>query len=204
MSELMQEYWLLILVALVIGFIVAWWVFHAARRTHVELEDKADGDGAAKRNQALIDAPPVAGAVPGTMSAAANADAVAAAPAAADAEAGAAVPAREAMHKMADVSPGESAEALAPEPTDAPSPAPSQGDDLRRIKGVGPKLVTLLAEQGVTNFAQIAAWTDADIDRIDANLGRFQGRIRRDDWVAQAQMLAADDISGYEERFGKI
>ena len=66
----------------------------------------------------------------------------------------------------------------------------------------------LVAEQlhalGVTSFAQIAAWDDAEIDRVDAQLGRFQGRIRRDDWPAQARFLAAGDLAGYEGKFGKL
>ena len=42
------------------------------------------------------------------------------------------------------------------------------------------------------------------IDRIDAQLGRFQGRIRRDDWVGQASLLAAGDDSGFAQRYGKL
>ncbi|HCC26103.1 MAG TPA: hypothetical protein DEP97_02785, partial [Erythrobacter sp.] len=57
---------------------------------------------------------------------------------------------------------------------------------------------------GVTTFAQIAAWDDAEIDRVDAQMGRFQGRIRRDDWVGQAAMLAAGDEAGFADRFGKL
>ncbi|KLI63411.1 hypothetical protein [Aurantiacibacter marinus] len=210
MPELLQQYWILAVLALLIGVLVAWWIFHASRRTKVELEDKPQDGGTAKRNQALIDAQPAAAAA-GPITAAANSDAVAAASADADAEAGAAVPAREAIRKMADVTPEQSAEAETETEVQAQSPATrtdnpiaSSNDDLRRIKGVGPKLVTILSDHGVTSFAQIAAWTDADIDRIDAELGRFQGRIRRDDWVAQARFLKSDDIAGYEERFGKV
>ena len=79
-----------------------------------------------------------------------------------------------------------------------------RNDDLLLIKGLGPKLVEQLRALGVTSFAQIAAWDDAEIDRIDAQLGRFQGRIRRDDWPAQARLLAAGDTSGYEAKFGKL
>ena len=75
-------------------------------------------------------------------------------------------------------------------------------DDLTRIKGVGPKLAAILRDEGVTSFAQIAAWSDADINRIDAKLGRFEGRIRRDDWVAQAGHLSSGDMEGYKARFG--
>lgn len=80
----------------------------------------------------------------------------------------------------------------------------ADGDDLTRIKGVGNKLHELLDSLGVRQFSQIAEWTDEDIDRIDAQLGRFEGRIRRDNWVAQAQLLAADDTEGYEKKFGKL
>ena len=89
-------------------------------------------------------------------------------------------------------------------------PAPAAGaaagsvDDLTRIKGVGPKLRDLLASLGVTRFEQVASWSEADIDRIDAQLGQFEGRIRRDNWVDQAKLLAAGDTAGYESRFGKL
>jgi predicted flap endonuclease-1-like 5' DNA nuclease len=79
-----------------------------------------------------------------------------------------------------------------------------QADDLTRIKGLGPKLARLLHEFGVTRFEQIAAWNEADIARIDAQLGTFQGRIARDNWVEQARYLAAGDVSGFEARFGKV
>jgi predicted flap endonuclease-1-like 5' DNA nuclease len=72
----------------------------------------------------------------------------------------------------------------APRPRPVPVDLP-EADDLSLIKGLGPKLVEQLRALGVTRFAQIAAWDDAEIDRIDAQLGRFQGRIRRDDWPAR-------------------
>jgi predicted flap endonuclease-1-like 5' DNA nuclease len=57
---------------------------------------------------------------------------------------------------------------------------------------------------GVTTFAQIAAWDDAEIDRVDAQMGRFQGRIRRDDWVTQARLLTGGDKAAYEAKFGRL
>ena len=98
-------------------------------------------------------------------------------------------------------------EVAAAEPQPLPSPPPdpaSTGDDLARIKGVGPKLVTLLGQLGVNSFAQIAAWSDADIDRVDAQLGVFAGRIRRDNWVEQCRFLAVGDAVGFEDKFGKL
>jgi predicted flap endonuclease-1-like 5' DNA nuclease len=121
---------------------------------------------------------------------------------------------------LIDAAPAAAADAAIPPPTPAglagigeavaaaaapvPVELPEGEDDLLRIKGLGPKLVEHLRVLGVTSFAQIAAWDDVDIDRIDAQLGRFQGRIRRDDWPAQARLLAAGDTSGYEAKFGKL
>ncbi|MBX7533259.1 hypothetical protein K3165_10025 [Qipengyuania sp. 1XM1-15A] len=76
------------------------------------------------------------------------------------------------------------------------------GDELTRIKGVGPKLAATLESLGVTSFAQIAEWDDAEIDRIDAQLGRFEGRIRRDDWVGQARLLADGNDAEFTGKYG--
>ena len=78
----------------------------------------------------------------------------------------------------------------------------ADGDDLTRIKGLGPKIAAILSEQGITRFAQIADWDDAEIERIDAKLGKFQGRIRRDSWVEQAKLLSQGDESGFAARYG--
>lgn len=93
-------------------------------------------------------------------------------------------------------------------PVDTPPPpgvsAGAAPDELTVMKGVGPKLATLLASLGVTRFDQIAAWSDADIDRIDAQLGNFKGRARRDQWVEQAGYLAKGDRADFEAKFGRI
>lgn len=78
------------------------------------------------------------------------------------------------------------------------------GDDLTRIKGVGPKIAGLLHREGVHHFAQIASWTDADIFAIDTKLGNFAGRPMRDQWVEQAKLLATGDAAGFEEKFGAL
>jgi predicted flap endonuclease-1-like 5' DNA nuclease len=99
------------------------------------------------------------------------------------------------------------------EPVAAPAPIPTSpavaavaddSDDLLRLKGVGPKLKALLIDLGVTRYAQIAAWSDADIAAIDGKLGSFKGRPVRDQWVDQAKYLAAGDIAGFEAKYGKL
>ncbi|WP_022682368.1 hypothetical protein [Sphingobium bisphenolivorans] len=77
-------------------------------------------------------------------------------------------------------------------------------DDLLKLKGVGPKLNALLIELGVTRYAQIANWSDADVAAIDARLGNFKGRPVRDQWIDQAKYLAAGDLAGFEAKYGKI
>jgi predicted flap endonuclease-1-like 5' DNA nuclease len=80
----------------------------------------------------------------------------------------------------------------------------SAGDPLTRLKGLGPKAAARLTELGVTRFDQIAAWNDADVDAIDAQMGAFKGRIRRDRWVEQAKLLATGDTAAFEGEFGKL
>ncbi|MEM9013926.1 MAG: 50S ribosomal protein L21 [Pseudomonadota bacterium] len=77
----------------------------------------------------------------------------------------------------------------------APAPSKKQGadgDDLKKLSGVGPALEKKLHEAGVTTFAQIAAWGDAEIAEFDEKLS-FKGRIEREGWVEQAKKLAAGE-----------
>lgn len=78
------------------------------------------------------------------------------------------------------------------------------GDDLERLKGVGPKLATMLRARGIDRFEQIAKLTVSEVDRLDAELGVFRGRLRRDLIVEQADYLARGDTDGFEQRFGKL
>ena len=77
-------------------------------------------------------------------------------------------------------------EAAQPAPVARPDGA---ADDLARIKGVGPKLVALLGQLGITRFAQIAAWTEEEIASLDKDM-KLMGRIGREAWIAQARRYA--------------
>lgn len=77
----------------------------------------------------------------------------------------------------------------AEKPAKAKTAASSDGDDLSTISGVGPVIVGKLNAEGITTFAQIAAWTDADVEAIEEKLS-FKGRVGREDWIAQAIELA--------------
>ncbi|MCK9543048.1 MAG: hypothetical protein M0R03_13580 [Novosphingobium sp.] len=191
MVELIRENWLPLALALLIGFLVAWWLFARASRLQRLRERERnrrpdvldEGTAPAQRNQALIDAPSAAAITP---------------PAVGEAMAGETIGG---IGEIVAVAAQEEAESAR---TSAAAPVTGEADDLRRIKGVGPKLVALLDGLGVSRFDQIAAWDDAEIDRIDAQLGAFAGRIRRDNWVEQARLLASGDTSAYEAKFGKL
>jgi NADH-quinone oxidoreductase subunit E len=78
-----------------------------------------------------------------------------------------------------------------------------QADDLKQIKGVGPKLEILCNELGFYHFDQIAAWTDAEVAWVDENLKGFKGRVSRDNWVAQAKTLASGGETEFSSRVKK-
>jgi len=74
-------------------------------------------------------------------------------------------------------------------PSALEAPRADAADDLKRIKGVGPKLENLLNSLGIFHFDQIAAWSDRELAWIDAHLEGFKGRASRDAWIAQAKSL---------------
>lgn len=113
-------------------------------------------------------------------------------------------PARPPAPEAASAAPAEPPPAAPAEEERVAAPADGPPDDLTRLKGLGPRLNALLSELGVSRYDQIAAWTPADIARIDAQLGSFRGRIERDGWVEQARLLAAGDVAGFEAKFGKL
>lgn len=96
---------------------------------------------------------------------------------------------------VAAVAPKAAAKKAAPK-ADAPKKAAKAtkapaavADDLKKLSGVGPALEKKLIGAGVTTFAQVAAWTDADVAAMDEQLS-FKGRIEREGWIAQANELA--------------
>lgn len=188
MSPEMIAYLPLIVIGLVLLVLGVWLIMRSGRKARL-IDDEGttplardvleDGAARAARNQALIDAPRAVEIIQGDTSAAANSQTVAASTLGTDEEAG---------------------PDLAPAPPPAATGAP---DDLTRIKGLGPKLSALLGEFGITTFAQIAAWDQGEIERIDAKLGRFSGRITRDQWVEQAKLLAAGNETAFVAQFGR-
>jgi len=103
----------------------------------------------------------------------------------------------------------------APEPAAVPSQSPGKkprvmkaprkagADDLKLIKGVGPKLEKLLHGLGFFHFDQVAKWTEEEVQWVDQNLEGFKGRVSRDNWVEQAELLAEGKDTEFSSRARK-
>ncbi|WP_259400223.1 hypothetical protein [Roseovarius sp. SCSIO 43702] len=119
--------------------------------------------------------------------------------------AGAAIPAPTAKTTSAE-KPGDIGGSAAVGPGSRPEalsgPRGSGADDLKKIKGVGPKLEALLNDLGFYHFDQIARWNDAEVAWVDENLKGFKGRVSRDNWVAQAATLAEGGETEFSKRVG--
>ena len=111
----------------------------------------------------------------------------------------------------------EAADGIAPSPAGAPADAADEGtkpelldaprdgaaDDLKRIRGIGPKMEGMLNELGVYHFAQIASWSSDEVAWVDGHLEGFRGRVSRDDWVSQAGELAEGRETDFSRRVGE-
>ena len=98
--------------------------------------------------------------------------------------------------EMAEEAKAAKKKAGSTEKADAPADAPEgplfeapegEPDKLTKIKGIGPVAEKQLNEQGITTYAQIAALTDEDVERIDAYMPFSAAQIRT--WREQAAEL---------------
>lgn len=181
-----------------------------AAAARAEAQAKADADAKAAAAKADADA----------KAAAAKADANAKAAAAkADSEAARAAAEAEAARRAAEDAASTAAAASQAEqtpdydgdgvregseegtrPAGLDAPRDGNADNLKEIKGVGPKMEKLCNSLGFWHFDQIAAWTADEVAWVDANLEGFKGRVTRDDWVAQAKILAAGGETEFSKR----
>ncbi|WP_422376571.1 NADH-quinone oxidoreductase subunit E [Roseibium sp.] len=72
-------------------------------------------------------------------------------------------------------------------------------DDLKMLKGVGPKLEATLHELGFFHFDQVASWGPEEVAWVDSRL-KFKGRIERDGWIEQAKVLASGEDTEFSKR----
>jgi len=68
-------------------------------------------------------------------------------------------------------------------------PTDGDPDDLKVIKGIGPKFEGDLHSKGIYYYRQIANWSAADVKMVEGVIDSIPGRIARDEWVKQAKKL---------------
>lgn len=177
MLYLIQQIWIWIVVAALIGFLFGWLLRWRVTLERVDqLEDnlmlvRAARDRLEQDNKRL------------TVRLAALEGA------------GAATPARAATTPL----PASSALGAGVKPPMMTAPRPGGADDLTRITGLDRETEQRLRQQGIYHYDQIAAWTRANIEWVDTFLGG-NGRVAREGWVEQAGRLAL----GEKTDFGRI
>ncbi len=93
----------------------------------------------------------------------------------------------------------ETATEVAPADADESAPtAPEQSDipakdrPLTELSGIGKVIAGKLEEAGYTTVGQIAALTEANLEKLGEDLD-LKGRIEREDWIAQDKALVGGD-----------
>ncbi len=202
MMTLISANWPFFLIALGLGVATAFWVWAASGGEATDTDQFDADDGLLEKA-----GEPVPPAAPEPAPAAEPEPAPAPAPKAEPKPAPvASEPAKPTPTPKPRTKPAPKAE-VTPPPTGSKPAIPAavgEPDNLRLIKGVGPKLNALLNELGITRYDQIAAWKEAEIAEVDKYLDNFSGRIQRDAWIDQAKFLAKDDIAGFEKKYGKL
>ncbi len=72
------------------------------------------------------------------------------------------------------------------------TPGCDHKDDLKVISGIGGKMEKLLNSFDIQSWEQLAALTEEEVQKVDDALAEFPGRIKRDEWVLQAQEIMAN------------
>jgi len=220
------------LVILLIGGFVLNWAFCGKSEEHASSASASSGTVTTTPTDSTATASPLASTGDATVSsataAATPAAAVSSAPkakavakpkAAPKAKAAAAKPAAKekaaSKAKTAAAKPAAKAKA-APKAKDAAKPVAADGkpellkkaraggaDDLKQIKGVGPKMEGMLQTMGVFHFDQVASWRKKEVEWVDNNLEGFKGRVSRDEWVKQAKVLAKGGQTEFSKKVKK-
>ena len=176
-----------LIIALVIGFIIGWWMFRRGRTTG-RSKPLDTGSHAAK----TVDQAPPSPPVRPYMRPRPIRDGIDT------------VEGRGVLDEGATAATDVAGELLG---VRARQQAPASGgpaDNLQTLKGVGPKLAQKLNENGITRFEQIAGLSPNEVSLLDEKLGPFKGRLQRDRIVEQASYLARGDREGFEARFGNL
>jgi len=99
--------------------------------------------------------------------------------------------------RVAAAAPPPAAAAVPPrEPASGAGHDDERTDDLRRIRGVGPAIESVLHSLGIRSYRQLLMLDEAGLDRVRDALRDFRQRIEREDWIGQARRL-------HREKYGE-
>ncbi|MCB0564807.1 MAG: hypothetical protein KDD01_10570 [Phaeodactylibacter sp.] len=100
---------------------------------------------------------------------------------------------RAAISRAAPVAKAGKKDPTKAKPAKSPAPRPKKAgkkDDLKQIKGIGPKYEKALNEMGITSYEQVSKLKKKDITAINERLKITTDRIERENWIGQAKKLA--------------
>ena len=101
------------------------------------------------------------------------------------------------VHDAAEAAESAPAAAVpAREPASGAGHDDERNDDLRRIRGVGPAIESVLHGLGIRSYRQLLMLDEAGLDRVRDALRDFRQRIEREDWIGQARRL-------HREKYGE-
>ena len=97
---------------------------------------------------------------------------------------------------------GEERKPVAAKAVESEKKAAGGADDLTKIEGVGPKVVKVLNEAGISTFADLAGAKAADVQKaLDAaGLQMMDPK----GWISQAKLAAKGDWEGFEKLQGEL
>ena len=176
-----------LIIALVIGFVIGWWMFRR-NRTGGRSKPVDTGTG----GETALDKPPPAPPVRPYMRPRPIRDGIDT------------VEGRGVLDEGATAATDVAGELLGVKTREQAPDAGGPPDNLQTLKGVGPKLAQKLNENGITRFEQLAGLNSNEVAMLDDRLGPFKGRLQRDRVVEQASYLARGDREGFEARFGNL
>ncbi len=93
------------------------------------------------------------------------------------------------LHATDEAAPAESEESKKKLFSQIGTASAKERDDLKKIKGIGPKLEDMLNSVGIYTYTQLSKMTEREYDLVDEMITAFQGRARRDRWSEQAKQL---------------
>jgi len=89
------------------------------------------------------------------------------------------------------------------EPARPVRPRPlAETDNLERIRGIDAELARQLGAAGVRRYEEVARWSAADVERIERDLAGA-GRIGRENWIEQAQILMKGGATAFSRAFDR-